>query len=442
MTEEHAPSAPEADPTAGTRRSLRRHIAGVAAVILAATGVGAWTAATDLSGAIIASGSLVVESNIKKVQHPTGGVVAELPIQEGARVQAGDLLVRLDATAARATYDSVSKSLWEIAARNARLEAERDGRPDLAIPAELNGAGPEVGRIIDGERKLFRFRRDALQGQKAQLRARIGQLDEEIKGLVEQAAAKEQETAIIGREYVGVEDLWKKNLIQLTRLTSLQRDMSRLKGERGVLVASIAQTKGKIAETELQIIQLEQNLRSEVGKDLAENRAKAATLMEQKITAFDQLQRIEIRAPQAGYVHELVVHTRGGVIAPGEPILLIVPNADSLVAEVRVAPQDIDRLQTGQAAGLRLPSFDQRTTPELNGRVTRIAADVSEDKRTGSFYYLVRLGVTKDELAKLDGAKLMPGMPVEAFIRTADRTILSYLTKPLVDQARRAFREK
>jgi HlyD family secretion protein len=416
------------DPTRETRRSLRRHVAGVAAVIALATGTGAWTAATELSGAIIATGSLVVESNIKKVQHPTGGVVAELPIQAGARVQAGDLLVRLDATTTRATYDSVTKSLWEIAARNARLEAERDGRDEVAVPAELAGAGPDVARIVDGERKLFRFRRDALQGQKAQLRERIGQLREEIKGLVEQAAAKEQETAIIGREYEGVEDLWKKNLIQLTRLTSLQRDMSRLKGERGILVANIAQAKGKVSETELQIIQLEQNLRSEVAKELAENRAKAATLTEQRIAAFDQLQRIEIRAPQTGYVHELAVHTRGGVIAPGEPIMLIVPN--------------IDRLQTGQAAGLRFPSFDQRTTPELNGRVTRIAADVSEDKRTGSFYYLVRLGVTKDELGRLDGAKLMPGMPVEAFIRTADRTVLSYLTKPLVDQARRAFREK
>jgi HlyD family secretion protein len=442
MTRGCAPSPAPADPTAGTRRSLHRHTAGVGVVIALAMTAGAWTAATELSGAIIATGSLVVESNIKKVQHPTGGVVAELPIQEGARVNAGDLLVRLDATAARATFDSVTKSLWEIAARNARLEAERDGRPDLAIPAELSGAGSDVGRIIDGERKLFRFRRDALLGQKAQLRERVGQLNEEIKGLSEQAAAKEQETAIIDREYEGVEDLWKKNLIQLTRLTGLQRDMARLKGERGILVANIAQTKGKISETELQIIQLEQNLRSEVGKELAENRAKAATLMEQKITAFDQLQRIEIRAPQTGYVHELAVHTRGGVITPGEPIMLIVPTADSLVAEVRVAPQDIDRLQVGQAAGLRFPSFDQRTTPELNGRVTRIAADVSEDKRTGSFFYLVRLGVTKEELAKLDGAKLMPGMPLEAFIRTADRTVLSYLTKPLVDQARKAFREK
>ena len=441
MTKPDTPTA-AADPTAGTRRSLRRHIAGVGAIIAVALGAGAWTGATELSGAIIASGSLVVESNIKKVQHPTGGVVADLLVEEGARVQAGDLLIRLDATTARATFDSVSKSLWEIAARNARLEAERDGRDAITVPADLTGAGPEVARIIDGERKLFRFRRDARDGQKAQLQQRIGQLREEIKGLEEQSAAKEQETAIIGREYEGVEGLWKRNLVQLNRLTSLERDMSRLKGERGVLVATIAQTRGKISETELQIIQLEQNLRSEVAKELAENRAKAATLTEQRITAFDQLQRIEIRAPQTGYVHELSVHTRGGVITPGEPIMLIVPTADSLVVEVRVAPQDIDRLQTGQAAGLRFPSFDQRTTPELNGRVSRVAADVSEDKRTGSFYYLVRLGVTKDELSRLDGAKLIPGMPVEAFIRTADRTVLSYLTKPLVDQARRAFREK
>ena len=441
MTKPDTPPA-AADPTADTRRSLRRHIAGVGAIIAVALGAGAWTGATELSGAIIASGSLVVESNIKKVQHPTGGVVADLLVEEGARVQAGDLLLRLDATTARATFDSVSKSLWEIAARNARLEAERDGSDAVTIPPDLAGAGSEVTRIIDGERKLFRFRRDARDGQKAQFQQRIGQLREEIKGLEEQAAAKEQETAIIGREYEGVESLWKRNLVQLNRLTTLERDMSRLKGERGVLVATIAQTKGKISETELQIIQLEQNLRSEVAKDLAENRAKAATLAEQRITAFDQLQRIEIRAPQTGYVHELSVHTRGGVITPGEPIMLIVPTADSLVVEVRVAPQDIDRLQTGQAAGLRFPSFDQRTTPELNGRVSRITADVSEDKRTGSFYYLVRLGVTKDELGRLDGAKLIPGMPVEAFIRTADRSVLSYLTKPLVDQARRAFREK
>ncbi|MEA1831565.1 HlyD family type I secretion periplasmic adaptor subunit [Methylobacterium durans] len=432
----------EQDPARATRRSLRRHILGVLAVLALATGVGAWTALTELSGAIIATGSLVVETNIKKVQHPTGGVVAELRVEEGARVDAGDLLIRLDATTARATYDSVSKSLWELAARTARLEAERDGLEQVGFPAELRAAGTDVARIVEGEGKLFRLRRDALLGQKAQLRERVGQLRDEIRGLSEQGEAKEQETVIIQREYEGVQDLWKKNLIQLSRVTSLERDIARLKGERGVLVANIAQTKGKISETELQIIQLEQNLRSDVAKELAEIRAKAATLTEQKITAYDQLQRIEIRSPQAGYVHELAVHTRGGVITPGEPIMLIVPTADSLVVEVRVAPQDIDRVRLGQAASLRFPSFDQRTTPELGGTVTRVAADVSEDKRTGTYYYLVRLGVSKQELARLDGAKLMPGMPVEAFIRIADRTVLSYLTKPLTDQTRRAFREK
>ncbi len=181
MTKPDTPPA-AADPTAGTRRSLRRHIAGVGAIIAVALGAGAWTGATELSGAIIASGSLVVESNIKKVQHPTGGVVADLLVEEGARVQAGDLLIRLDATTARATFDSVSKSLWEIAARNARLEAERDGRDAVAFPTDLAGAGAEVARIVDGERKLFRFRRDARDGQKAQLEQRIGQLREEIKG--------------------------------------------------------------------------------------------------------------------------------------------------------------------------------------------------------------------------------------------------------------------
>ncbi|GJD53794.1 Type I secretion system membrane fusion protein PrsE [Methylobacterium crusticola] len=434
--------APRPEPGRATRRSLTRHLAGVA-LVFGMTGVAAaWTAETRLAGAVIATGSLVVESNIKKVQHPTGGVVADLRAQEGASVKAGDLLIRLDATTAQANLDSVTKSLWELAARGARLEAERDGRDDVAFPPELARGGPAVARITEGEGKLFRFRRDALLGQKSQLRERVRQLQDEITGLVEQASAKQQEVGIIEREYGGVMDLWRKNLIQMTRVTSLEREMARLRGERGALVASTAQTRGKIAETELQIIQIEQNLRSEVAKELAEIRAKSATLVEQQVTALDQIRRIDIRAPQAGTVHELAVHTRGGVIAPGEPIMLIVPSADSLVVEVRVSPQDIDQVGLGQGASLRFPNFDRRTTPELAGTVSRIAADVTEDKRTGIAFYLVRLSVAKEDLARLKGARLMPGMPVEAFIRTADRTVLAYLSKPLLDQARRAFREK
>lgn len=432
--------APSASPA--TRRSLQRHMVGVLAVLGLALSAGAWAGATELSGAIIATGSLVVETNIKKVQHPTGGVVAELNVQEGRRVRPGELLIRLDATTTRANLDAVTKSLWELEARAARLEAERDGRPDVTFSKDLLDAGTDVARIVDGERRLFRFRREALTGQKAQLKERVGQLSEEIRGMTEQAEAKGQEANIIEREYQGVMDLWRKNLIQMSRVTSLEREIARIKGERGALVANIAGTRGKVSETELQVIQLEQNLRSEVAKELAEIRAKSATLVEQKVTALDQLKRIDIRAPQAGYVHELSVHTVGGVISPGEAIMLVVPNADTLVAEVRVAPQDIDRVRVGQGASLRFPSFDQRVTPELTGTVSRVAADVSEDKRTGVSYYLVRLSVTKEELARLDGAQLVPGMPVEAFIRTADRTVFSYLTKPLADQARRAFREK
>ncbi|AWN47615.1 HlyD family type I secretion periplasmic adaptor subunit [Methylobacterium terrae] len=434
------PSKPSASPA--TRRSLRRHMSGVLAVLGLAGLAGGWAGTTELSGAIIATGSLVVDTNIKKVQHPTGGVVAALNVRDGTRVQAGDLLIRLDATTAQATLDTVTKSLWEMGARAARLEAERDGLVDVTFPPGLLEAGPDAARIVDGERRLFRFRREALLGQKAQLRERIGQLGEEIRGMTEQAEAKGQEAAIIDREYQGVMELWRKNLIQMSRLTTLERETSRIKGERGALVASIAGTKGRISETELQVIQLEQNLRSDVAKDLAEIRAKTATLEEQKVTALDQLKRIDIRAPQAGSVHELSIHTIGGVVLPGEAIMLIVPAADRLVAEVRVAPQDIDRVRSGQEAGLRFPSFDQRTTPELNGTVSRVAADVSEDKRTGVSFYLVRLTVTKEELERLDGSKLVPGMPVEAFIRTSDRTVFSYLTKPLIDQARRAFREK
>jgi HlyD family secretion protein len=239
-----------------------------------------------------------------------------------------------------------------------------------------------------------------------------------------------------------VRDLWQKNLIPITRVTALERDGARLEGERAQLIATIAQGKGKISETELQIIQIDQNMRSEVARELADIRAKIAELVERKVTAMDQLQRIDIRAPQTGVVHQLAVHTRGGVVAAGEQIMLVVPEADDLIVEVRVDPQRIDQLKLDQPATLRFPGFNQRTTPELNGRVSRIAADVIQDQRTGQPFYLVRIGMTADEITRLNGLKLVPGMPVEAFIRTEERTMLSYLLRPLTDQARRAFREQ
>jgi HlyD family secretion protein len=430
--------------TSPAQRSIRRHIvAGMAIVVLLVFGVGGWAATTELAGAVISSGHLVVDSNVKKVQHPTGGIVAELRVHEGDRVTAGEILVRLDDTEARAAVSMLAKQLDELSARRARLEAERDDADEIVFPSELvqRADDSDVSHVIAGERKLFELRRTARNGQKAQLRERVAQLREEIRGLLGQANAKDKEIELINKELVGVRELRAKNLVPVTRLTALERDAARLEGERSQLLGYSAETKGKITETELQIIQVDQDLRSDVGKELADIRAKASELSEQKVAAEDQLKRIDIRAPQEGRVLQLAVHTIGGVIAPGEPIMLIVPEADNLTIEARIAPQDIDQLHTGQSALLRFSAFDQRTTPEIDGEVNLISADLTQDQRTGASYYLVHITPNSHELARLGNVKLVPGMPVEAFIQTGERTVLSYLVKPLRDQITKAFRE-
>ena len=302
---------------------------------------------------------------------------------------------------------------------------------------------PDVARLIAGEQKLFETRRCARQGQKAQLKERIGQLQEQIQGLTDQIAAKQREIVLIGEELKGVRELWQKNLVQITRVTALERDAARLEGERGSLVSTIAQTKGKITETELQILQIDQDLRTEVGKDLAEIRGKVSELVEKRVAAEDQLKRVDIRAPQDGTVHQLSVHTVGGVMTPnGEPIMLIVPRADALTVEARIPPQEIDQVHVGQRAVLRFSAFNQRTTPELNGSGEPGLGGRVGGPEDGSQFYTVRIGIPAEELARLGGLKLVPGMPVESFIQTQERTVLSYLTKPLTDQALKAFREK
>jgi HlyD family secretion protein len=279
-------------------------------------------------------------------------------------------------------------------------------------------------------------------GQKSQLRERIGQLTKEIEGLTEQAKAKKGEVELIRQELEGVRDLWQKHLVTISRLNQLERETVRLQGERGQLMASMAQALGKMTETELQIIQIDQDLRSEVAKELREIQGKAAELVERKVAAEDQLMRIDIRAPQSGMVHQLAVHTVGGVITASEPAMLIVPEGDQLIVEVKLPPQNIDQLKIGQPAVLRFSAFNQRTTPELNGAVIRISGDIVQDQKTGAAYYLIHIAIPTDEIARLKDLKLLPGIPVDAFIQTGDRTVLSYLVKPLREQVVRAFRER
>jgi HlyD family secretion protein len=431
--------------TSPARRSMRRHLVAAAVVVfILVVGVGGWGATAVISGAVVASGSLVVDTNVKKVQHPTGGIVGELRVRDGDRVHAGDIVVRLDETVTRANLAIVSKGLDELRARKARLESERDGWDTIVFPAQLvaGASDPDLAAAMDSERKLFNLRKTARKGQKAQLQERITQLGEEITGLTAQQNSKAKEITLVERELAGVRDLWNKNLVQLNRLTALEREATRLDGERGQLTAAAAQAKGKVAETALQILQIDQDLASEVAKELRDVDGKIGEFVERKITAEDQLKRIDIRAPQDGSVFQLAVHTVGGVITAGDPIMLIVPEADNLSVEVKVNPQDIDQLQLNQKAILRFSAFNARTTPEIEGIVTRISADTSTDQRTGQTYYTLRISMPAEQIERLGNVKLLPGMPVEAFVQTGERTMLSYLMKPLHDQVMRAFREK
>jgi HlyD family secretion protein len=435
----------ERGPNDSANESIRRHVtAGTILVAVLLFGVGGWASTAEISGALIAQGSVVVDSNVKKVQHPTGGVVGELFVRDGDHVKEGDMLLRLDETVTRANLAIVTKGLTELYARQARLAAERDGADSVAVPPELaaNIDDPGVKEALSSERRLFDLRRQDRLGQKRQLQERITQLQQEISGLSAQQDAKDKEVALIEQELQGVRDLYAKNLVQLNRLTSLERDEARLQGERGQLVAQAAEAKGKIAEIQLQVIQVDQDLFSDVAKELRETDSKIGEYVERKVTAEDQLKRTDIRAPQDGIVFQSTANTVGGVIAAGDPIMLIVPESDNLLVEVKVDPKDIDQLQFGQPVVLRFSAFNSRTTPELNGTVVRIAADTTTDQRTGASYYLVRISMTADEIKRLGDVRLTPGMPVEAFIQTGDRTMLAYLIKPLHDQLMRSFREK
>ncbi|MEO6841504.1 MAG: HlyD family type I secretion periplasmic adaptor subunit [Bradyrhizobium sp.] len=430
---------------ADARSSIRLHlIIGLTVVVLLAGGLGGWASTAEISGALIAPGSIVVESSVKKVQHPTGGVVGEVRAHDGDLVKAGDIVVRLDDTVTKANLAIVTKNLDGLLARAARLQAEQQGLDKVVFPASLldRASDPDVKNVMASEAKLFEVRTTGRTGQKAQLRERITQLNEEIAGLLAQQQAKDQEIALVTKELVGVRGLYDQHLVQISRLSTLERDSARLTGERAQYTASIAQAKGKITETELQIIQVDKDMVSDVSKDLREANDKIGEYVERKVTAEDQLRRVDIRAPQDGMVEQSTVHTVGGVITAGDAIMMIVPQADDLQVEAKVNPQDIDKLQIGEKTLLRLSALNQRTTPELNGAVIRVSPDVTTDQRTGQSYYTIRVSMPPEEVARLGEVKLIPGMPVEAFVQTGDRTMLAYLIKPLHDQLMRAFRER
>jgi HlyD family secretion protein len=426
------------------QKSIGRHLVfGGLALLLVAGGFVVWGTVAQLSGAVIASGTLVVASNVKKVQHPTGGVIGDLRIKEGDHVEAGEVLVRLDETQTRANLAVLINAINELLAREARLDAERTGADEITFPDQLLAQRLDavVEKVLAGEQKHFELRRDARNGQKQQLHERAAQLLEQIGGLDTQIAAKDSEIELVIKELDGIRQLWEKQLVPISKMTALEREAARLGGEKGQLVEAVAEAKGKIAEVQQQIIQIDQDMRSQGAQELVEVRGKLSELAERKIAAEDLLRRIDIRAPQTGTVHELAVHTIGGTIAPGEAVMLIVPDNDVLAVEAKVSPTDIAQLHLAQPAELRFTAFNSRVTPELRGHLIRIAPDVTEDQRGGASFYVVRVGIDAGEIKKLNGLKFVPGMPVEVFVETEPRSMISYLLKPLRDQATRAFRE-
>ena len=428
----------------GVRSSLRTHgLLVVFVSMLLIFALGGWATTTEFAGAVVAPAQVIVDSNVKKIQHLTGGVVGDLRVRDGVHVKAGDILIRLDDIQTRANLAIVTKILDELSARQSRMEAERDDAKEVVFPRDLLDRidNPDVERAITGELRQLETRRTTRDGQKAQLKERIAQLSQEITGYDAQIASKISQIDWIRKELAGVRDLWDKNLVPYIRLSNLEREKDRLEGERGQLIASIAQSRGRMTEIGLQITQIDQDMRTEVGRELAEIRSRTAELAEKKVAAQDMLQRIDIRAPQDGVVHQLSVHTVGGVIAPGEQIMLIVPESDALTIEAKVQPQDVDQIHVGQTAIVRLSAFNQQTTPELKGAVSRISADVTEDPKTGTHHYTARIAVQDAELARLIGIKLVPGMPAEIFIQCSSRTVISFLIRPLWDQIGRAFRE-
>lgn len=417
------------------------------AYLLAGTvvvGLVAWGGLTEIEGAVIGSGELVVEDNLKSVQHLTGGRVAEILVKEGDLVREGDLLVRLDDTAARSTLGVIVSRLDEATAREARLRAELAGSETLDFPSALaaRAGEPAVAEAIAAERALFEAGRTARTGNRAQLEERIAQTRRQIEGLDAQRAAKIAEIDLLVHENGAVDGLFERRLVGLSRAMAMQRAVVDARGELGRIDASIAEARSSIAETEMRILQIDRDLRTEDARDLATVRGQIAEFTERRVAAETDLRNLDILAPRAGRIHEMKLHTVGGVVKAGDTVLSIVPLDDPLVADVRIAPADVDRIGIGAGAALRLKAGNQRLLPTLDGTVTRVADETSSDPRTGASYYTVRVELPAGAPRRLGDLRLVSGMPIDAFVSTGSRSPFAYLAAPLVEQIRHAWRER
>jgi HlyD family secretion protein len=418
-------------------------VGSVTAAILV-LGFGVWSVASEIAGAVVASGQIEVSQNRQVVQHPDGGVVAEIAVKEAQPVKAGDLLIRLDGALVKSELAIVEGQLFEVMARSARLEAERNDAPAPEFSgelAELAQTRPEVANLIEGQRSLFTARRESVLKQSEQLQKRAAQIGSQIEGVDAQVAALSQQLDLIEQELTDQRTLLEKGLAQSSRVLALEREASRLQGSVGELQASRAQAEGRATEVELEVLRLAAVRREEANTQLRDIGARVLELAERRRSLSEQIARLEIRAPVSGTVLGLVVSTPQSVIRPAEPLLYLIPQDRPLIITAQVQTIDVDQVFVGQKVRLMFPAFSARTTPELNGHVVTVSADVLVDERAQMAYYKAEIALDPGEIDRLEGLTLIPGMPVETFIQTGARSPMAYLLKPFTDYFAAAFRE-
>lgn len=419
-------------------------IFGMACVVMLAGGFGTWAATASLSGAVIAPGQLRVESNKQVVQHPDGGVVGEILVKNGDRVEAGQVLLKLDDTLLQSDLKALESQLYEIMARRGRLEAEQSDADTLHFDPELQrvaAENPDVEKLVDGQRAQFKATRESNAKEMEAMGEKIVQLKEQIKGAAAQLDAMHHQSELIKQELTDQQQLLEKGLAQASKVLALRREAARLDGEAGQLIAQIAQLKGQISETEIERLQKEAEQREAAIKEFREIGFRELELKQKRISLKEKLSRLEVRAPRAGVVLDMTVHALHSVVRAAEPILYIVPTDTSLVVDAEVNPIHVDEVYKGQDAVVRFSAFNRRTTPEVFATVMNVTPDIITDEETHRSYYKAEVELKDGELTKLDGKALVAGMPVEVYIQTGERTPLSYLMKPVTDYFSRAMRE-
>lgn len=418
---------------------------GYAALVLLVLGLGSWSVTARISGAVIAPGQVEVLGNRQVVQHPTGGVVVEIVARDGDRVAAGDVLLRLEGDEIRAELAMVESQLFELIARQDRLEAQRDAAESIAFSAEITAravADPALAEVMAAQRDQFEARRDARLREREQLDERAGQIGNQIDGLTFQRDALDEQIALVGEELAAQETLYAQGLTQMVRVLSARRELAQLRGNLGQLEASIAENRARLVEIELEKLKLDTREREDAIAELRDIELREIELRARRATLAEDVARLDVRAPADGIVYGSTVETLRAVVRAAEPILHIVPQDIALIVRARIEAQMIDQVHAGQPAVLRFPAFDSRTTPEVTGRVAAVSADVFTDEATRQPYYRVDIGLDQAAMAELGGRALVPGMPAEAFIQTDARTPLTYLVKPFSDYFTHAFRER